>query len=123
MNDQTLLDKMKDNSITNEELILGLNAGKHNVIGRTILAIIERKYCNEQVILKLAQLGSLLQDHLLIGPYQIGHMAIAALYLIDNDEARPKYYDLFNTLNERDKFFVENFIEQYTKKPKETAQN
>ncbi|MCL1873962.1 MAG: hypothetical protein FWF85_07590 [Clostridiales bacterium] len=112
MDNQILFDKLKKDSIENDELIFGLNSEKHNIIGLTILAIIERKYCNEQIIIRLVLIGTLLKDHKLFGLYQIGHMAIAALYLIGDEKAQSKYYELYEELSDDDKYIVDNFIKE-----------
>ena len=114
MDNQILFNKLKSDSINNEELIHCLNSEKHNILGLTILAIIERKYCNEQIIRRLVQLGALLKDHKLFGLYQIGHIAIAALFLVGNEEAQIKYYALCQDLNENDRYIVDNFIKERT---------
>ena len=110
MNSQTILDKLNSDTIANEELILGLNADNHHIIGLTFFKIIERKYCDEQIRLKLAQLGSLLKDRPFYGPYKYSHIAISTLYLSENDDAIAKYQEILIDMSEDDKYFVDNFI-------------
>ncbi|MCL1852616.1 MAG: hypothetical protein FWF88_06240 [Peptococcaceae bacterium] len=110
MNSQMLLDKLNNDSISNEELILGLNAENHHVIGLTFYKIIDRKYCDEEIISRLVQLSSLLKDRNFYGPYQYSHIAVSALYLTEHEEAISKYHEIFEGMNEDDKFFIDDFI-------------
>ena len=115
LDNMDLFNKLKNNSIDNKELILGLNSDKHNILGLTILEIIERKYCNGQIIFKLAQLGTLLKNHRLVGLYHVGHIAIAALFLISNKKAEFKYHEIYNSLSEEDKYIKRNIIDVWKK--------
>jgi hypothetical protein len=114
MDNQILFKKLKNNTITNDELIFGLNSEKHNIIGLAVLEVIERKYSDENIIIRLVQLSSLLSDNKLFGIYQIGHIAIAALFLIGDDEVIFKFNELYGKLSENDKFITDNFIREHT---------
>ncbi|MEE4562744.1 hypothetical protein V2U88_09810 [Paenibacillus polymyxa] len=72
--------------------------------------LIERNYCDYKIVDRLAELGVLLTDSKFIGPWQFGHVAIATLSLLDNKDAQIKFNELFEELNDNDKFLVDNFI-------------
>jgi len=51
------------------------------------LKIIERKYCDESIVGALKKIASLLSGWKAVGPYQIGHLAAAALFLVRDQAA------------------------------------
>ena len=109
-----LIEKVEDDTIKNEELIILLNEENYRAISDAILTVIERKYCVEQIINRLVELSGRLTNNKLIGPWQIGHVAIATLYLVEDDKARKKYYEILGELDELNQFLVDNFIKSKT---------
>lgn len=105
-----LVEEIKNDKIKNEDLIICLEDGNLRVVSMAIFKIIERNYCNERIVNRLVQLGTLLKDNKFVGPWQFGHIAIATLSLLNNDEARRAYSQIINKLDETDKFLIDNFI-------------
>lgn len=108
-----MVEKLKNGSIKNEELLDCLNSNKINIIGMSVLTIMERQYCDESIIKALIESASLLSGHKAVGPYQIGHLAAAALFLVRDQAALDCFARIYDNLKEIDKFLINNFIEQY----------
>lgn len=106
-----LVEEIKTDKIKNEDLIVCLEAKNLRVVAMAMFKLIERNYCDYRIIDRLAELGELLTDNKFIGPWQFGHVAIATLSLLDNEDAKAKFNELFEGLSDNDKFLVENFIE------------
>lgn len=105
-----IYEKLKNDSIKNEELYSCLISKNFNIVGAAIYRIIERKYCDDCIVKVLTQIALLLSGHKVIGPYQMGHLAIAALFLVEDKSALESFKQIFNNLKDDDKFFVDNFI-------------
>ncbi|MEJ8553917.1 hypothetical protein [Tepidibacter sp. Z1-5] len=105
-----LVEEIKNDKIKNKNLIVCLEANNLRVVAMAMFKIIERNYCNKRIVDRLAQLGKLLKNNKFIGPWQFGHAAIATLSFLDNKDAKTMFNELFESLNETDKFLVENFI-------------
>lgn len=108
-----MVEKLENDSIKNEELADCLNSNKINIIGMSVWTIIKRKYCDESIIKALANIAPLLSGYKAVGPYQIGHLAAAALFLVRDQAALDCFANIYDNLNEIDKFLIDNFIEQY----------
>ena len=106
-----LVEQIKSDKINNDDLIICLEAENLRVVAMAMFKIIERNYCDKRIVDRLIQLGKLLKDNKFVGPWQFGHAAIAALSLLDNDDARSSYNEIISGLNDTDKFLVNNFIE------------
>lgn len=52
----------------------------------------------------------MLKNNKVVGPYQMGHLAISALFLVKNKFALERFNQIYNDLNNNDKFLVDNFI-------------
>ena len=102
--------KIKQNEIPMENIVRYLNKENLGISGVIIFKIINEKYCNEEIIKKLISFSQLLEGYKFIGPWQYGHVAIAALFLLQDDKATEKYIEIYNSLNDDDKFLVDNFI-------------
>lgn len=107
---EKLMERLKDDSIKNEELLDCLDSNYFSSMGLAIYKIIDRKYCNEYIIKKLVQIAALLKDYKVAGPYQIGHLAIAALFLVENKSALECFNQIYTDLDSNHKFLVDNFI-------------
>lgn len=105
-----LEEEIKANTIKNEDLITCLEAKNLRVVAMAIFKIIERNYCNIRIIDRLTQLGELLKDNKFIGPWQFGHVAIATLSLLENEDAKVRFNEVFKKLSDDDKYLVDNFI-------------
>ena len=112
-----MVEKLINDSIKNEELIDCLNSNQINIIGMAVLKIIERKYCDEPIVGALKKIASLLSGWKAVGPYQIGHLAAAALFLVRDQAALDCFSRIYDNLKEIDKYLIDNFIEQYEKTP------
>lgn len=110
-----MLEKLKNDSIKNEELVDCLNSKSFNIVGQSIYKIIDRKYCDQCIINTLTKIATMLNGYKVMGPYQIGHLAIAALFLVDNKSALEGYKQIYKNLNNNDKFLVDNFIKSMQK--------
>lgn len=106
-----LVEEIKTDKIKNGDLIVCLEAKNLRVVAMAMFKLIERNYCDYRIVERLAELGELLTDNKFIGPWQFGHVAIATLSLLDNEDAKIKFNELFEGLSDNDKFLVENFIE------------
>lgn len=107
-----MVERLKNDSIKNEELFDCLDSKKFNIVGKSIYKVIDRKYCDEQIIKALSQIATQLKGFKVAGPYQLGHLAIAALFLVKNESAIECFKQIYNDLNNNDKFLVDNFIER-----------
>lgn len=105
-----LVEEIKNDKITNKDLIICLEAENLRVVAMAMFKIIERNYCDRRIINRLIQLGKLLKGNKFVGTWQFGHVAIATLFFLDNDDAKSMFNELFNELNDTDKFLVNNFI-------------
>ncbi|MDE5596973.1 MAG: hypothetical protein K2J04_04000 [Lachnospiraceae bacterium] len=105
-----MIEKLKNDSIKNEELLDCLNSKNFNIVGQAIYKIMERRYCDEDIIKALTKTASMLNGYKVIGPYQMGHLAIAALFLVEDKSALEYFNQIYNNLDSNDKFLVDNFI-------------
>lgn len=105
-----LVEEIKLDKIKNEDLIVCLEAKNLRVAAMAMFKLIERKYCDMGIVDRLTQLGKLLKDYKFIGPWQFGHAAIATLSLLENDDAKKRFNQIFEGLDDNDKFLVDNFI-------------
>lgn len=110
MKQNEMILKLENNSIKNEELYDCLMSKNLNVLMETIYKIIERKFCDENIIMALTKISPMLNGYKLVGPYQIGHLAIGALALVNNELALEKFKQIYSELNDNDKFIVDNYI-------------
>lgn len=108
-----MIEKLNNDSIKNEELRDCLNSKNFNIVGLAIYKIMERRYCDDHILKALIKIASMLGGYKVAGPYQIGHLAIAALFLIKDETALNCFTQLYNNLNDNDKFLVDNFVERY----------
>ncbi|OXM83271.1 hypothetical protein [Paenibacillus rigui] len=111
-----LAEEIKTDKIKNEDLIVCLEAKNLRVVAMAMFKLIERNYCDLRIVERLAELGELITDNKFIGPWQFGHVAIATLSLIDNEDAKIKFNELVDGLSNNDKFLVDNFIKSETYK-------
>lgn len=108
-----MIEKLKNDSIKDEELSDCLNSKNFNIVGQSIFAIIERRYCDKYIINALTKIAPMLSGYKVIGPYQMGHLATAALFLVKDKSALGYFDQIYNNLNGNDKFLVDNFIKNY----------
>ncbi|MDR2889391.1 MAG: hypothetical protein LBV33_06070 [Lachnospiraceae bacterium] len=116
MDTNTLLIKLNDDSIQNEELHVCLESKNPSIVGKSILKIIERKYIDDVIVELLTKISLLIGGYKAVGPYEFGHLAIAALFLVNNSSALNSFDIAYSTLKEDDKFLVDNFIKSYGNK-------
>ncbi|MEK3669054.1 hypothetical protein [Paenibacillus sp. FSL R10-2771] len=105
-----LVEEIKTDTIKNKDLIVCLEAGNLRVVAMAMFKLIERNYCDSRIIDRLTQLGELLKDSKFIGPWQFGHAALATLSLLENEDAKIRFNEVFEGLSDNDKFLVDNFI-------------
>lgn len=103
--------KINDNEIALEKLGEYLDKDHLGIAGVVILKLINENYCDEEIITRIASFSNLLGGYKFVGPWQYGHIAIAALYLLQDNRARDKYVEIYESLSDDDKFLVDNFIE------------
>lgn len=108
-----MIAKFNDDSIKNEELIDCLNSKIFNIVGMSVFKIMERRYCDESIIKALAEIALKLSGYKAVGPYQMGHLAIAALFLVNDQSSMECFTRIYKNLNGNDQFLVDNFIEKY----------
>ena len=105
-----LYEQLKNNTINNESLLLCLQSQNYRIVAMSLSRLIERNLSNNDVIDRLSELGKLLTDNKFIGPWQLGHFAIATLSLLEDKDSRDKFDKIYKELNDNDKFLVNNFI-------------
>jgi len=113
-NIKVVIDKINNDNVNYEELLFCLKQEKLGPVGVAIFKLIERKYDSEEIINRLVELSPLLTGHKFSGPYQFGHAAISLLFLINSNTSLSKYNEIYDTLNDSDKFLVDNFIKNYS---------
>lgn len=109
-----LVKRLKNKRVTDEEVISCLESENYRVVAMAMFIIIERNYCDERIVNMLTKLSRLLGNNKFIGPWQLGHVAIATLSLLDNESASSMFNEIFEELDDIDKFLVDNFIESDT---------
>ncbi len=87
-----------------------LNSKSFNIVGQAVYKIMERRYCDENIIKALTKIASMLNGYKVIGPYQMGHLAIATLFLVEDKSALEYFNQIYNNLDDNDKFLIDNFI-------------
>ena len=97
-----ILEKLKEDSIKNEEIYDCLISKNFNIVGQAIYKIIDRRYCDEYIIKALTKIALMLKGYKVVGPYQIGHLAISALFLVDDKSALRYFTKIYNNLNNND---------------------
>lgn len=110
LDNNTMLLKLKTDTIKNEDFYKCLNSNDLNIILQTIYKIIDRKYCDKLIIEIFTKMAKLLTGYKIAGAYQIGHLAISALYLIQDESSLKSYEGLYSKLNDNDQFLVDSFI-------------
>lgn len=105
-----LVKELENDTIQNEDLIVCMEAYSYRVVVMAMFKAIERNYSNQRIVDRLAELSKLLKDNKFLGPWQMGHVALATLALLDNEDAKDKFNELFESLSDNDKFLVDNFI-------------
>lgn len=105
-----MLEKLKNDSIKNDELVDCLNSRNFNIVGQAIYKMIDRRYCDQCAINALTKIATMLSGYKVMGPYQMGHLAIAALFLVENKSALECYKQIYFGLSNNDKFLIDNFI-------------
>ncbi len=113
MTHNEMMEKLRDDSIKNEELADCLNSKIFNIVGMSIFTIMERRYCDKSIRKALAEISPKLSGYKAVGPYQIGHLAIAALFLGNDRSSIECFTHIYKKLNSTDQFLVDNFIEKY----------
>ncbi|GGH69603.1 hypothetical protein GCM10008014_53180 [Paenibacillus silvae] len=104
----SLIKDIQDNKLSEDQLIECLDIDHNYVLSNVIRKIVELRISNQLVIKKLVRRGTLLGDeNSLMGVYKIGHVALAALYLLDTTESVERYNLEIVKLNEWDKECVE----------------
>ncbi len=102
--------KLKNNTINNDELITCLKSENYRIVAISISRLIERNISNQDAVSRLEKLSNLLSNSKFVGPWQMGHFAIAALLLLKNNNVENRAKELYDKLSEKDKFLVDNFI-------------
>ena len=105
-----MIEKLKNDSIKNEELLDCLYSKYFNIVGPAVYKIMERRYCDDDIIEALTKIASMLNGYKVIGAYQMGHLAIAALSLVKDKSALEQFNQIYNNLDDDDKYLVDNFI-------------
>ncbi|MED1726260.1 hypothetical protein ACWKW1_27295 [Brevibacillus parabrevis] len=104
----SLIKDIQENKLTPNELIECLDIQHNYVLSNTIRKIVILNISNDVVVEKLAETGKLLaEENTLMGIYKIGHLALAALYLLNTKESIAKYHLEISKLNEWDRDCVE----------------
>ncbi len=99
----TLVKRIMNDELTNEELIDCLSIPNVPVIQQTILKIIERKICNPHVLSKLLEYSKCMDiGFKILGLCKIGHLAIYALKRLEYAE---EFQTLYERLSDEDKVF------------------
>lgn len=101
---------LDEDTITNEVLALCMQNHSYRIVVMAMFKAIERNYCDQGIIERLSELSVRLEDHKFIGPWQIGHVALATLALLDNQHANDKFNELHGRLNEQDRFLVQHSL-------------
>ncbi|MGO4532718.1 hypothetical protein AB4Z30_26845 [Paenibacillus sp. 2TAF8] len=104
----SLIKDIQENTLSEHQLIECLDIDHNYVLSNAIRKIVELKISNQMVIDKLVIRGKLWgNEHRLMGIYKLGHVALAALSLLDTTESVEKYDLEMVKLNNRDKEIIE----------------
>ena len=110
---QDTIDKIRQGNCTNDELNQYLESALLLVKANTIMAIIKRKTEESSIINKLYQISLRInQESKVIGLWNNGHLAMAALKLLNTSESLVLYEDSINKLDENTQKDIERLIEQ-----------
>ncbi|MFB5673953.1 hypothetical protein ACE3NQ_10890 [Paenibacillus terreus] len=109
----TLSKEIREGKLSDLEIIKCLDVHHNQVLVSAISQIVSRKLCNEEIILKLAEISTFRDPKVnkLFGIDTLGHYSIAALKAINTPESKKKYEVLMNGLDDLDKEIVQRIVE------------
>lgn len=109
----SLSKEIREGKLSDSEIIQCLDIPHNQVLVSAISQIVSRKLCNEEVILKLAEISKFRDPKVnkLFGVDTIGHYSIAALRAINTIESNKKYEESISELDEWDKEIVQRIAE------------
>lgn len=115
MGNLSLIKDIQQDKLSKEELIKCLDIPHNYVLSNTILKIVRQNINEDDVIDKLAELKvHMKKENKLFGIETVGHLAVAALYVLNSEKSLKKYKEIMLTLSDWDKECVESVIRNKT---------
>lgn len=115
MGDLNLIKEIQQDKLSEEELIKCLDIPHNYVLSNTILRLVRKKIGSDDVVDKLAELKVFMKtENKLFGIETVGHLAVAALYVLNSKKSLEKYTEIMSTLSDWDKECVESVIKNKT---------
>jgi hypothetical protein len=111
----SLITDIRQDKLSREELVNCLDVPHNYVLSNAILKIVRKKINGDDVVEKLAKLKVYMRkENKLFGVETVGHLAVAALYVLNTQKAVEKYNEIITALNDWDKECVESVIRNKT---------
>lgn len=112
MDIKKIIRDIKEDKLSQQELIECLEIPQKFVINNAIIKIISLQINNLIVVDKLVKITQYKQpEHEFMDSITLGHLATAALEIINTVESRERYQQIFETLSQEEKENVLNAID------------
>lgn len=115
MMDYKLYKRLLDNSASDDDVVAGINSEYNRLLVEALFRLIERDICSDAILKRLKILSVRLKNDKLMGAWQLGHLAMAALYFSSSKEYKKAYNNIYGNISDDDKFLVDCFIESFKK--------
>ncbi|MDB2094464.1 MULTISPECIES: hypothetical protein [Clostridium] len=111
MSNNKIIKKIQDGLYVDEELQEFLKINNVFVLSNTMKEIVKLQYKTDFIINRLIEISKYRErEHVLIGVYTIGHLAIATLLKLG---IKKEELDCYNTLDDYEKGIVSKLVEGY----------
>lgn len=111
---QDTLDKLNSNNVSIAEIKRSLNSTNILIKSNAILNVIRLDICDDEVICQLIKIAmNINNESHVLGLWNNGHFAVAALKLIDTKMSLDKYQEALTYLNDTQKEDVNRLINEW----------
>lgn len=112
MMDYNLYNRVLDNSASDEDVVEGVNSKYDCLLVFSLCRLIERDIYSNKILERLKEISKRIKNSKVVGAWQVGHFALAALCLSSSKEYKKTYDDIYSKLNDDDKFLIDFFLEK-----------
>lgn len=96
--------RIQEGHMTKEELSNILDIPHKYVVSNAIIQIIKKEWTSEKILFTLRRLSKLKgKEHIYVYGATIGHLATAAIYLLDDTEGRKQFHEVYDGYSTYDK--------------------